>query len=62
MLPADGPEPEDLPDLRRVLYGLHAILQLHQSQEEELYASVSDPAPARDASPVSRPAQGAPGG
>jgi len=62
MLPADGPEPEDLPDLRRVLYGLHAILQLHQSQEEELYASVSDPSPTRGTSPVSRPAQGAPGG
>ncbi len=62
MLPADGPELEDLPDLRRVLYGLHAILQLHQSQEEELYASVADPTPTRGASPVSRPAQGAPGG
>jgi haloacid dehalogenase-like hydrolase len=24
-----GPEPEDLADLRRVLYGLHAILRLH---------------------------------
>lgn len=62
MLPADGPEPEDLADLRRVLYGLHAILRLHQAQEEELYASVSDPAPTPGRSPVSRPAQGAPGG
>ena len=37
-LPPDGPEPEDLLDLRRVLYGLHAILRLHFAQEEEAYA------------------------
>ena len=37
-LPAEGPEPEDLMDLRRVLYGLHAILRLHFAQEEEAYA------------------------
>jgi heavy metal translocating P-type ATPase len=37
-LPATGPEPEDLMDLRRVLYGLHAILRLHFAQEEEAYA------------------------
>jgi heavy metal translocating P-type ATPase len=36
-LPAEGPGREDLRDLRRVLYGLHAILQLHFAQEEELY-------------------------
>jgi heavy metal translocating P-type ATPase len=62
MLPPEGPEPEDLADLRRVLYGLHAILRLHQSQEEELYASVSDPSPTRERTPVSRPAPGAPAG
>jgi hypothetical protein len=28
-LPPDGPGPDDLVDLRRVLYGLHAILRLH---------------------------------
>ena len=28
-LPAAGPGPEDLRDLRRVLFGLHAILSLH---------------------------------
>jgi hypothetical protein len=39
-LPAAGPLPEDRPDLRRVLYGLDAILRLHMAQEEELYASV----------------------
>jgi hypothetical protein len=40
-LPPDGPEPEDLMDLRRVLYGLHAILRLHFAQEEEAYAWLS---------------------
>ena len=37
-LPADGPTPDDLMDLRRVLYGLHAVLRLHFAQEEEAYA------------------------
>ncbi|MEX1091873.1 MAG: heavy metal translocating P-type ATPase [Acidimicrobiia bacterium] len=39
-LPAGGPEPTDITDLRRTLYGLHAILRLHFDQEEELYASL----------------------
>jgi heavy metal translocating P-type ATPase len=37
-LPEEGPEPDDLMDLRRVLYGLHAILRLHFAQEEEAYS------------------------
>jgi len=37
-LPVDGPRSEDLRDLRRALYGLHAILSLHFAQEEELYS------------------------
>ena len=37
-LPEEGPTPEDLMDLRRVLYGLYAILRLHFAQEEEAYA------------------------
>jgi hypothetical protein len=37
-LPSGVPGPEDLMDLRRVLYGLHAILRLHFAQEEEAYA------------------------
>jgi soluble P-type ATPase len=37
-LPEDGPSAEDLMDLRRVLYGLHAILRLHFAQEEEAYS------------------------
>lgn len=40
-LPAPGPEREDLRDLRRVLYGLHAILTLHFAQEDELYSLLS---------------------
>jgi hypothetical protein len=31
-------------DLRRVLYGLDAILRLHMAQEEELYVSLGDEA------------------
>jgi heavy metal translocating P-type ATPase len=42
-LPPEGPAPEDLMDLRRVLYGLHAILRLHFAQEEEAYAWLSAP-------------------
>ncbi len=45
-LPAVGPEPDDLPDLRRVLYGLHAILRLHMAQEEEFYLGLGDEHPA----------------
>jgi heavy metal translocating P-type ATPase len=37
-LPSEGPLGEDLVDLRRVLYGLHAILRLHFAQEEEAYS------------------------
>jgi heavy metal translocating P-type ATPase len=38
----DGPGPEDLTDLRRVLYGLDAIMRLHMAQEEELYLALGD--------------------
>ena len=37
-LPPAGPVREDLRDLRRLLYGLHAILTLHFAQEDELYS------------------------
>lgn len=37
-LPIEGPTQGDCRDLRRVLYGLHAILSLHFAQEEELYS------------------------
>ena len=32
-----GPTPDDLPELRRLLYGLHAVIRLHNAQEEEAY-------------------------
>ncbi len=41
-LPPDGPAPEDLPELRSILYGLHAILRLHTAQEEEAYLALMD--------------------
>jgi soluble P-type ATPase len=37
-LPPEGPQAEELRDLRRALYGLHAILTLHFGQEDELYS------------------------
>jgi heavy metal translocating P-type ATPase len=42
-LPTAGIEPGDLRDIRRILYGLHAILRLHFDQEEELYLSLEPP-------------------
>ena len=37
-----GPDEDDIFDLRRLLYGLHAILQLHFAQEDEGYLSLAD--------------------
>ena len=39
-LPIDEPDPEDLVDLRRTLYALHAVVRLNVAQEEELYSSL----------------------
>ena len=33
----DGPTEDDLPELRRLLYGLHAVMRLHMAQEEEAF-------------------------
>jgi heavy metal translocating P-type ATPase len=41
-LPPEGPGPDDLRDLRRALYGLHAILVLHFAQEEEVYSVLGE--------------------
>ncbi len=41
-LPPEGPNGDDRTDLQRLLYGLEAILRLHQSQEEDLYLSIGD--------------------
>ncbi len=45
----DTPAPADILELRRLLYGLHAILELHFAQEEESYLSLAheDPATTR---------------
>lgn len=43
-LPPSGPASEDLRDIRRVLFGLHAILTLHFAQEDELYSLLESPA------------------
>lgn len=41
-IPAAGPDSHDIQELRRVLYGLHAILRLHFAQEDEGYLSLVD--------------------
>jgi heavy metal translocating P-type ATPase len=45
-LPPEGPGIEDLRDLRRILYGLDAILRLHFTQEDEAYLALIDDQPA----------------
>ena len=47
-LPPQGPGADDLVELRRLLYGLHAILQLHFAQEEEAYAWLASEVPTGD--------------
>jgi heavy metal translocating P-type ATPase len=42
-LPESGPTSADVRDLRRVLYGLHAILRLHFAQEDESFLSLFEP-------------------
>jgi hypothetical protein len=42
-LPEDGPDEDDLVEMRRLLYGLHAILRLHFAQEDEGYLSLAEP-------------------
>ena len=49
-LPPEGPSGDDRTDLQRLLYGLEAILRLHQAQEEDLYLSIGDSTP-----PAERP-------
>ncbi len=39
---AEGPDESDIVELRRLLYGLHAILRLHFAQEDEGYMSLGD--------------------
>ena len=50
------PDDTDVADLRALLYGLHAILSLHTTQEDENYLSLGDDTrpghPGREALPV----------
>jgi heavy metal translocating P-type ATPase len=39
----DVADAEELHEVRRVLYGLHAIIALHMAQEEEIYETITDP-------------------
>ena len=48
-IPAVGPDEEDLRDLRRALYSLHAILRLHIAQEEEAYLTLLEDSVSPDA-------------
>ena len=41
-VPPGGPDEEDLMEMRRLLYGLHAILRLHFAQEDEGYLSLAE--------------------
>ena len=45
----EGPDGEERRDLRRILYGLHAVLILHFAQEEEGYLSMVSDEPVPDA-------------
>jgi uncharacterized membrane protein len=51
-VPDEGPGPEDLTDLRRVLYGLDAIIRLHMAQEDELYVALGE---GQSVAPVAMP-------
>lgn len=39
--PDAGPDGDDLRELRRLLYGLHAVLRLHFAQEDESYLTLA---------------------
>lgn len=39
-IPPEGPDPEDLVDVRRTLYALHTVLRLNIAQEDQLYLSL----------------------
>ncbi len=41
-LSSDGPTDAERVEFQRLLYGLHAILRLHNAQEEELFHELSD--------------------
>jgi heavy metal translocating P-type ATPase len=49
-----GPDDEDIAELRGLLYGLHAVLRLHTTQEEEHYLSLADEPELASRSPAFR--------
>ena len=49
----DGPDDEDIAELRRLLYGLHAVLRLHTTQEDESYLSMGEEVSVRNDTPPS---------
>ena len=55
----DQPDQTDIADLRALLYGLHAILRLHTTQEDESYLSLAGDThpsqPSHGQNPASRP-------
>jgi heavy metal translocating P-type ATPase len=44
-LPEDAAQPEDLVEIRRLLYGLYGVLRLHNAQEDEMAHSLLPPVP-----------------
>jgi heavy metal translocating P-type ATPase len=44
----EGPDGEDVAELRALLYGLYAVLRLHTTQEEESYLSLGEELEARE--------------
>jgi hypothetical protein len=60
-IPAEGAQPEDMVEVRRLLYGLYGVLRLHNAQEDETAHSLLPPAEAPGPAPVSsRPPAGPP--
>ncbi len=60
----DGCDEEDVADVRRLLYGLTAVLRLHNAKEEESYLSIEEPEPVGSepvgSEPVGRRGAGSP--
>src|SRR5262249_48794975 len=55
------PDAADTADLRALLYGLHAILRLHTTQEDESYLSLGDTQSASTSAPSPHPGTPVPG-
>ncbi|HVS64664.1 MAG TPA: heavy metal translocating P-type ATPase [Thermoanaerobaculia bacterium] len=51
-LPPEGPRPQDHAELRRVLYGLYAILEMHLAQEDEAFFALIEGQEERTAVPA----------